>query len=455
MKMRVWRSSEDRSAGESDDPPGSPSDARVERPTFRDSLVPSFRCFLPACALALALISRTPAVRAAPLPWDTNALFRAPAWRAADGFSEPGVRALFFDSVAWSGRATRVFAWYGVPDLPPGAKAPAMVLVHGGGGTAFADWVRLWTARGYAAIAMNTCGCLPGGTHTNRLRHAAGGPPGWGGFDKTDEPVEDQWTYHAVAAAVLAHSLIRSFPEVDANRTGITGISWGGYLTCIVAGVDPRFRFAAPVYGCGFLGENSTWAEALRRMPPERAARWLGLWDPSVYLVNATMPMLWVTGSNDFAYPMDSLQKSYRLPKGPRTICLRVRMPHGQGQGAAPEEIRILADHLLRGGPPLPRIVKQGGDAKALWAEYASPAPPVGAEICFTRDGGGWKERKWETAPAKLDSGARRISANLPDGVRAAFLNLIASTNCLVSTEHVSWDDPRGAVPLAADRAQP
>jgi hypothetical protein len=36
-----------------------------------------------------------------------------------------------------------------------------MVLIHGGGGTAFADWVRLWTGRGYAAIAMDLCGCVP------------------------------------------------------------------------------------------------------------------------------------------------------------------------------------------------------------------------------------------------------------------------------------------------------
>lgn len=414
--MRPWRTAQRRISG-----------------FIHSSTRPFIRSILPMAAL-LVLASTSVS---APLPWDTNALFRAPAWRAAEGFSEPGVRAIFFDSVAWSGRATRVFAWYGVPDLPPGTKAPAMVLIHGGGGTAFADWVRLWTARGYAAIAMNTCGCLPGGTHTNRPRHEAGGPPGWGGFDRADDPAEDQWTYHAVAAVVLAHSLIRSFPEVDANRTGLTGISWGGYLTCIVAGVDPRFRFAAPVYGCGFLGENSTWAAALGRMPPARSARWLGLWDPSVYLGRAAMPMLWVTGSNDFAYPMDSLQKSYRLPSGPRTICLRVRMPHGQGQGASPEEIRVFAEHHLRGGPPLPRIVKQGGDARTVWAEYESPAPPTGAELCFTRDSGVWKERKWETAGAKLDAAGRRISADLPPGATVAYLNLLASTNCLVSAEHV------------------
>jgi hypothetical protein len=86
-----------------------------------------------------------------------------------------------------------------------------------------------------------------------------------------------------------------------------------------------------PVYGCGFLGENSAWLADFKKMGEARAARWLSMWDPSVYLPRAKLPMLWVTGTNDFAYPMDSLQKSYRLPSGPRALCITVRMPHGHG----------------------------------------------------------------------------------------------------------------------------
>lgn len=31
-------------------------------------------------------------------------------------------------------------------------------------------------------------------------------------------------------------------------------------MTCVVAGCDPRYKFAVPVYGCGFLGDNSAWS---------------------------------------------------------------------------------------------------------------------------------------------------------------------------------------------------
>src|SRR5439155_22684356 len=113
------------------------------------------------------------------------------------------------------------------------------------------------------------------------------------------------WTYHAVAAVMRGHSLLRSLPNVDPERVGVTGISWGGYLTCIVAGVDNRFKAAVPVYGCGFLHENSVWLDRFAKMTPEQRKRWTTLWDPSVYLPAVTMPILFVNGTNDFAYPLD------------------------------------------------------------------------------------------------------------------------------------------------------
>src|SRR5438128_559042 len=80
------------------------------------------------------------------------AMKTVPTTQPAPGFTAPdGVRALFFDAPPWHGKPTRAFAWYGVPaNLKPGEKVPAVVLVHGGGGTAFANWVTMWNKRGYA-----------------------------------------------------------------------------------------------------------------------------------------------------------------------------------------------------------------------------------------------------------------------------------------------------------------
>jgi cephalosporin-C deacetylase-like acetyl esterase len=370
--------------------------------------------------------------------WDLQVLGQAPKFEPAQEPTATEVQSIFFEGVPFQKKPTKVFAYYGLPKgLKPGEKAPGIVLVHGGGGTAFDRWVRLWNSRGYAAIAPDLCGCVPIGSYGKWQRHEAGGPPGWGGFNQIDWPQQDQWTWQAVANVILAHSLLRSLPEVDAERIGLTGISWGGYLTCITASIDSRFRFAAPVYGCGFLGDNSAWLGTFKSMPEEKSARWLRWWDPSVYLSAARMPMLWVTGTNDFAYPMDSLQKSYRLPQSPRTICLRVRMPHGHGSaGENPAEIHAFADSILKGGVPLARITAQGRDDDQVWATYQSNTPIRRAELNYTCQTGVWKERKWETVPATVIEAQKKVTAQLPNGVTVYYLNLVDERGLVVSTEH-------------------
>ena len=394
-----------------------------------------FSVFRTALMIGLCAIVTTDVV-GSPV-WDMAALSVAPRVWADPNRSVEGVEAVFYEGLPWKGKPTRVFAYYGLPEVAARERVPAMVLVHGGGGSAFVPWVKLWVERGYAAIAMDTCGCISGGGYQNHPRHEHGGPGGWGGFDQIDWPVEDQWTYHAVADVILAHSLIRSLPQVDVERTGVTGISWGGYLTCIAAGVDHRFKFAAPVYGCGFLGENSAWLGTFEKMGPAKARRWLELWDPSQYLPAVRMPMLWVTGTNDFAYPMDSLQKSYRLPQSARTLCVRVRMPHAHGgPGENPEEIHAMADAMLKGAVPLARITDVAREGSTVRVTYESRRPVVRAELNYTTDTGKWQERNWQTIPAALDAETRTASATLPEKVTVYYLNLIDNQNHVVSTAH-------------------
>jgi dienelactone hydrolase len=378
-----------------------------------------------------------------PVTWNISELSNvSETWPAPD-WHAPGVQPLFFENVPYQGRSTRVFAWLGLPYLRAGATCPGMVLLHGGGGTAFDEWVRIWNRRGYAAIAIDQCGCVPerpqvqdGVAHE---RHAYGGPPGWDvSFDAVDQPVEDQWGYHAVAAAIRARALLAAQPGVDAERIGVTGISWGGYLTSLVAGVDPVLKCAIPVYGCGYLGHNSAWNDLVfPTKPRERVQRWLGLWDPSGYLPSARMPMCWVSGTNDFAYPLDSLQKSYLLPDGDRTLCIRVEMPHSHADGWAPQEPRIFADSQLIDGAPLPRLLRHGYDGRRLWAEFNSARPIITAEINYTRALGQWQDRKFNRLPAQLDGVTGQIEAPIPPSTTACFLNVFDDRGCVASTPHV------------------
>ena len=376
---------------------------------------------------------------ASQVPWQLAELRQSPqTWEAPN--PEAGVNAVWIAGPAHRGKPTRAFAYYGIP--AGSGRSPGMVLIHGGGGTAFAEWVRMWNSRGFAAIAVDTVGTIPAKAEPGKLwnpartRHDFSGPAGWGDFQNIDVPVTDQWTYHAVAVSILAHSFLRAQPGVDRNRIGVTGISWGGYLTSIVVSVDQRFRFGVPVYGCGFLGEDSAWLKDFAKLGSERARKWLTLWDPSSYLSLVRRPMFWINGTNDFAYVMPSWQKSYRLPEGERLLSLQVRMKHSHPDGARPEEIFAYAEAKLLGGPALITIEKQGESPEEAWAVYAKRAKPVRAELCVTRDNGKWQERNWETMPARINPAARRVIAAIPHDARAYYLNLVDRRGLVVSTEH-------------------
>jgi len=365
-------------------------------------------------------------------PWNLESLQRAPAaeWGPRTGL----VQQVYYEGEPYHGKPTRVFAWLGRPAQGSG-PFPAMLLVHGGGGKAFEAWAEHWARRGYIALAMDTAGCGPQGRLTD------GGPPQDDATKFrhfTEAESREMWTYHAVAAVIRGHSLLASLPEVDRSRIGITGISWGGYLTCLVAGLDDRLKVAVPVYGCGFLGDNSCWKNtSLAAMTPEARALWLRQFDPSQYLSQVNCPILFLNGSNDFAYPMDSYRKSYRLvPSRFRHVSVVLNLPHGHIWTFG--EVDTFVDQVLRQGPPLPEVGPLRIKGDQLEARVRSPQPIQKAELHFTTDTGAWQKRRWQTAAAECRGGFVRapLPATRP---LVCYLSVTDARGLRVSSEHEEW----------------
>lgn len=372
-------------------------------------------------------------------PWNLDELRKTPAveWIDKDG----PLRRVMYESVPYKGKPTRVFAYYAQPEKVDD-KLPAMVLIHGGGGTAFAEWAQLWAKRGYVALAMDLVGDGEG-----RKRLVDGGP-------KQDDPslfgqndLKDMWSYHAVAAVIRGHSLLRSLPQVDADRIGVTGISWGGYLTCIVAGLDDRFKAAVPVYGCGFIHDNSVWLPTFKNMPVAWRKTWVDNFDPSVYLGQSRMPMLFVNGTNDFAYPLDSYQKSYRLVKN-RNLCIKVNLPHGHPQGWAPPEIGLFIDQHLMGGRALFRFEDLGARMEQKDGNVKLAIPQErrlkAVSAHWTTDlKVPWAKRKWESRlvqPIVGNATDQWIVSVPKERPLIYFLTATDDRGATVSTEHVVLD---------------
>lgn len=256
-------------------------------------------------------------------------------------------------------------------------------------------------------------------------------------FGQVDAPVRDQWTYHAVANVILAHSLIRSFKEVDADRTAVEGISWGGYVTLIAAGLDNRFKAAVIEFGCGFLHENSYWKEWFdEKMTAEQRDRWVQLWDPSKYVGSAVMPILFLTGVTDPYYPIDSFVKTYQLVKGPRDLSVFSGLLHGSYYNA---EVGIFIDQHLKGGTPLPKVTKVNLTKGLASADVKTKTKLIDAGLLYTTDNGTIGTREWKTNPAKIDG--NRITAEAPPRDATIWFFVVADERkAVVSSEPVFAD---------------
>ena len=381
--------------------------------------------------------------------WDMRQLGNAPPMKWVN--DESPIRELIYEGPPMDGETTDVFAFYATPGTIAGDPSldkdlPAVVLIHGGGGTAFAEWVWLWAQRGYAAIAMDLSGRRPAspkfkdGKLVSNMR-VKRTKLERGGLDHTRTEkfasvggtLEDDWPYHAVTNAIRAHSLIRSFPETNAEQTAVTGISWGGYTTCITASVDDRFKAAVPVYGCGFLYEGeSVQKPAIDALSPEQQKEWIAQYDPSSHLANCRVPIMFVNGTNDKHYTLPSYSKCINLVPGSKTIRIEPKMPHGHSAGWKPKEIGLFVDSHLLGKKSLPKLGALKENDGKLVVTYRSDVPLKSATLNFTTDSGPLANRNWQAKDAEISDGT--ITAELPTAT-IVYFTVKDERDAMVSTD--------------------
>lgn len=364
------------------------------------------------------------------------------------------VQSLIYEGEKIAGRSTGVFAFYASPVTLGVAKEgetfPGIVLIHGGGGTAFSDWVWLWAKRGYAAIAMDLSGHRPpapgydekgekvsdhGHDKAARTKLPNGGLDQGHGekFDCIGGPVDDDWPYHAVANVMKAHTILRGMTGVDPERTAVTGISWGGYTTCLAASLDDRFKAAVPVYGCGFLHEGESVQKPSIDKLGDRRAAWIAAYDPSGHLGKCTAPTFWVNGTHDVHYPLDSYSKSTALVKGPRTYRIGPRMPHGHQPGWAPAEIGIFVDSILKAGDPLPTVGEMSVHAETVTVPFNAGTKIVKAELHYTSATGKRSDREWKSLAADVGED-KVIAKGLPADANTWLMTLTDERGAMVTS---------------------
>ncbi len=282
------------------------------------------------------------------LIWDTKSIFATtPAIKESDlNWGYDNIQAFKFSSAPYKDKDTTwVFAAIGVPQTEmPKDGYPAVVLAHGGGGTVSPNWINKWTERGYVAMAFDVFGHELN-ANQQRIDNPESGPKETGVgscLDSVDDPTQS-WIYHAVYNAMLSNNILRARKDVDEKRIVMTGNSWGGHVTCATAGVDKRFAAFAPLNGCGYVYNDTTWHKDGKFGGNKE--RWAELYDPSTYLPYATKPMLFVSGVDDEWFSAYNRTQSAALVKGKTFFAQRTSLNHAQWTHA--DEIDAFFRHVL------------------------------------------------------------------------------------------------------------
>ena len=263
---------------------------------------------------------------------------RVRQWRTPHG----AFAAFYFVSERAGRTPVEVYAVRGVPTGR--GPFPGILHYHGGGQTANPDHVETLVRLGYACVSFDWTGPAEGRRHVTRWGHVARDI-------YTTDPTRS-WLVHCVSAARQALTLLADHPRVDPTRLGVFGISWGGYQTWLLNGIDPRLRAAVAIYGCGRSIDQMNNAASPVPMRPAEARCWRRLLDPASYAAAQHGPLLFLNGTNDFFGWMDTAESLERRLDARHRVAFEAHQNHCMA--SLSETMLAWFDTHLKGGRRFP-----------------------------------------------------------------------------------------------------
>jgi acylaminoacyl-peptidase len=238
---------------------------------------------------------------------------------------------------------TRVQGWVlKPPSFRRGRRYPGIVEIHGGPnaqyGYTFFHEMQLLAARGYVVFY-----CNPRGSQGRGKDFSAAIVNAWGTVDYEDIMAGADWFF--------------AQPYVDPKRAGVTGGSYGGYMTNWIVGHTRRFKAAVTqrsvvslksFYGTSDLGWND---DREFGGPPWKNPEGYERMSPLTYAKDVRTPLLILHNENDYRCLIEQAEQLYTTLKVMGKKVEMVRFPeefHGLSRHGRPDRRIARLEHILR-----------------------------------------------------------------------------------------------------------
>jgi len=209
-------------------------------------------------------------------------------------------------------------------DLQPGKKCPMILTIHGGPhgmyGYGFNVTNQVYAARGYAVLYLN-----PRGSSGYGQKFSDGCVNNWGGGD-----------YQDLMRGV--DFVLEKYNWVDANRLGVTGGSYGGFMTNWVITQTDRFKTAVSVASLSnlisFYG-TSLYQDLIHvefNGFPWDNYEVLWKYSPLRYVKNVSTPTMFIHGEQDNDVHITQAEEMFQALKRRYIDTVFVRYPR-EGHG--------------------------------------------------------------------------------------------------------------------------